>query len=111
MSQFSGKCDFYDTLMIYGNDDIEKGFQYIKDATIYIGNKEHSLKFSTLEELVPYFPYIIKSAYFNNLNGANTIILLTEKSWVEKEKDIMTKEMYEYYTNRLEEEKKKYKKD
>lgn len=111
MSRFSGKCDFYDTLDIYGDGDIQKGFEYIKDAHIYIGDSKNQLKFSTLEELVPYFPHVITSGGFDNKNGANTTIYLTEKSWVEIKKDTMSQNSYNYYTNMLQEEIKKYKKD
>lgn len=110
MSMFSGKCDFYDTLDIYGNGDIQKGFEYIKNARIYIGNdREKPLQFSTLKELVPYFPYVIASAGFDNTNGANTTIFLTEKSWVEMNKDVIGENAYNYYQEKLKKEMKKYK--
>ncbi len=111
MSRFSGKCDFYDSLCIYGDGDIQKGFEYYKNAHIYIGDKEHPLKFTTLEELVPYFPYVITSGGFDNTNGANTTVFLTEKSWVEMNKDTMSESSYKYYTKTLKNEIKKYKKD
>lgn len=111
MSQFSGKCDFYDSMMIHGNGDIEKGFEYFKDAHIYIGDREHPLKFETLAELVPYFPYVITSGGFDNTNGANTTIFLTKESWVEMHKDTMYPGSYEYYKEKLNKEMEKYKRD
>lgn len=111
MSQFSGKCDFYDNLIIHGDGNIEKGFEYFKDSHIYIEDMEHPLIFHSLAELVPYFPYVVTIGAFDNTNGANTTVVLTKESWVEMHKDTMCPGAYKYYTDNLKKEMQKYKKD
>ena len=85
MSKFCGKCDFYDTICIYGEDKI-------KNYTIYIGNSDTPLEFDTVEDLIPYYAHIVSMAYFNNNKG---IIKLSSKSYVDTMEEERLKYEYE----------------
>lgn len=85
ISQYSGKCDFFDTLEIhnYTLDDIKN------NVTIYVGDSTKPLQINNLEDLIPYYPYIIGCAYFNN-NEKKSVIHLSSESWVDnEERDVL----------------------
>ena len=81
MSKFTGKCDFYDHIEIFGLENVLK-------SDIYIGNKEHPIKVESEKDLVPYYPRLISISYCNRESSG--IIVLTEKSWIDyKEEDFL----------------------
>lgn len=94
ISRFSGKCDLYDCLV-----DIH---QYTEDelrdnVKIYVGyGKEIPLKINTYIDLIPYYPYTIGMAYFNN-SERKSIIYLSEESFVDREE----REFLEYKLKRV----------
>lgn len=80
MSIYSGKCDFYDHIEIFG---VEK----VMNATIYVGDSEVPLKFESEKDMIPYYPYVI---YLSVSDDKHTYMRLTNKSWVEiEEADIL----------------------
>lgn len=79
MSRFSGKCDFYDNIHIHGLD-------HILNCRVYVGNSEEPLKLTCLADCVPYYPYVVSIASYDNVNKCG-YIRLTEKSWVDIEEE------------------------
>lgn len=76
MSRYSGKCDIADTIDMQG--------EKILNAKIYVGYSNVPLQIDSMTDLIPYYPYIISSAYFDNVEG-KSIIRLSTKSWVDHE--------------------------
>lgn len=59
------------------------------NVKIYVGNNTEPLHIEKMEDLIPYYPYIIGSAYFNNAER-KSVIHLTSESWVDiEERDIL----------------------
>lgn len=84
MSKFSGKCDFADHVSMVG---VEKTLM----STIYVGNNIVPLKFESEKDLIPYYPYIIGSAGYEN--GVGTIHL-TDESFVDiQERELLENEL------------------
>ena len=86
MSRFSGKCDFADTISIYGIDFI------IKNCKIFQNNKELKLN---KHSIIKYFPYLVSSMGMNKYSGG--IINLTSESYV----DSQNKERIKWYLEDL----------
>lgn len=98
MSKFSGKCDFYDEIQIFGLD-------YVLNATIYIKGQVEPLNLNSLKDCVPYFPYIVTMASYNQ----NPILHLSSKSWVDIEEERYGHmRMHDLYREFLKEEIEKY---
>lgn len=53
MSQFSGKCDLYDSVVMIGKYDI-------KDIKLFLdkNGRSYPLKIETPKDLIPYYPYV-----------------------------------------------------
>lgn len=99
MSRFSGKCDFCDEIEIMGLERILK-------AKVYVGNSDEPLILNSIEDCIPYYPYVVTTAGFS---PGNDVIHLTSKSWVDIcEERYGTCNTYQYYRNELAEEMKKY---
>lgn len=81
MSMFSGKCDCYDTVVVIHQYTEEQLKNNIK---IYVGNNEEALHIESYRDLIPYYPYLIGSAYFNN-EKSNAEIHLSSESFVDRE--------------------------
>lgn len=78
MSMFSGKCDLYDHIEIYGLENTLK-------SKIYVGwDSDKPLDIKEERDLVPYYPFVISMGAFNN--GVGTIHLMS-KSWVNYEEE------------------------
>ena len=75
MSQFSGKCDFYDHIMIHGLDKT-------LSSRIYIGENIVPLRIDSEKDCVPYYPYLVSLSVTEN--GIGTI-RLTTKSFIDTE--------------------------
>ena len=82
MSRFSGKCDFADTISIYGIDFI------IKNCKIFQNNKELKLN---KHSIIKYFPYLVSSMGMSKDSGGT--INLTSESYV----DSQNKERIKWY--------------
>lgn len=97
MSKFSGKCDFYDEICIFGIEVVLK-------AKVYVGDSENPVELKTLADCVPYYPYITTASYYNSISGER-IIYLSDKSWVDVEEERYGHHaMHEHYRKLLDEE-------
>ena len=95
MSMFSGKCDFYDEIAIFGLNQILK-------SKVYVGDSKEPLKLNSLRDCIPYYPYVVVASF--TTNGSGTIIL-TSKSWVDIEAEKYGEmDIHKYYREMLEEE-------
>lgn len=98
MSQFSGKCDFYDSVvMIHCDDDPEKLEDFLAGTNIYIYGKDgrnHKIEVRNEKEACLYYPYLTVVAAFNCDENKNTIIL-SSNSFIDKEE----REHIGYYIN------------
>lgn len=78
MSQFSGKCDFYDSVIaIHCDGDKSKAEEFFAKTKVYIygkGDRRHKLDIKNTKDAVKYYPYLESIAAFNKEEG-NTIIL------------------------------------
>lgn len=84
MSQFSGKCDFYDHLCIYceTEDDFEK---LLAISEIKINSKdgrEHLLRVKTIKDAVKYYPYLITLGCFSKEKHS---FVLSSSSFIDRE--------------------------
>ena len=86
MSRFSGKCDFADTISIYGIDFI------IKNCKIFQNKKELKLN---KHSIIKYFPYLVSSMGMSK--GSGGTINLTSESYV----DSQNKEIIKWYLEDL----------
>ena len=75
MSKFSGKCDFYDEIEIFGLENILK-------SKVYVGENKEPLNLTCREDCIPYYPYVVTCSVKTNNVGT---IHLTSKSWVDIE--------------------------
>ena len=97
MSRFSGKCDFYDTIMIWGID-------HILNSDVYLGDSPVPLELHTIADCVPYYAHIVSVAGHDNVNHCS-YIRLTKKSWVDLEAERYGElRIHEYYKKALQEE-------
>lgn len=86
MSRFSGKCDFADTISIYGIDFI------IKNCKVFQNQKELKLN---KHSIIKYFPYLVSSMGMSKNSGGT--INLTSESYV----DSQNKEKIKWYLEDL----------
>ena len=86
MSRFSGKCDFADTISIYGIDFI------IKNCKVFQDKKELKLN---KHSIIKYFPYLVSSMGMSKNSGGT--ITLTSESYV----DSQNKERIKWYLEDL----------
>lgn len=86
MSRFSGKCDFADTISIYGIDFI------IKNCKVFQNQKELKLN---KHSIIKYFPYLVSSMGMNKNSGGT--INLTSESYI----DSQNKERIKWYLEDL----------
>lgn len=86
MSRFSGKCDFADTISIYGIDFI------IKNCKVFQNKKELKLN---KHSIIKYFPYLVSSMGMSKDSGGT--IILTSESYV----DSQNKEIIKWYLEDL----------
>ena len=99
MSKFSGKCDFYDEIEIFGLDRVLMG-------EVYLGEADLPLALGSYTDCIPFFPHIVTMSFTSE---GRTIIRLSEKSWVDIEERRYGKmPMHDYYRKLLKEEKEKY---
>lgn len=86
MSQFSGKCDFYDGFVeIYSNGDEEKLKEELKKLKLYIrgnDNRNHLVKTDTIKDIAKYYPYLEAIAYSSD---DRFIVVLSADSFIDYE--------------------------
>lgn len=80
ISRYSGKCDWCDTLEIH--EYTLKELQ--NNVKIYVGNSEEPLYIEKMEDTIPYYPYIIGSAWFDNAER-KAVIHLSSESFIDSE--------------------------
>lgn len=101
MSRFSGKCDFCDEIEIFGLDMILK-------SKVYVGSNDTPLELKTLEDCIPYYPYVVSGSFTNKDIGG--VIHLTEKSCVDIEEERYGHmSIHDYYRSELKSEMEKHK--
>lgn len=95
MSRFSGKCDFFDKIEIFGLENILK-------SKVYIGSEKEPLVLKNRKDCIPYYPYVIVSSF--STNGIGTF-RLTSKSWVDIEEERYGHmSIHDYYRSELKKE-------
>ena len=86
MSQFCGKCDFYDSFVAIGGDDEEKVIENLKKLRLYVYGKDgrdHLVKSDTIKDIAKYYPYLESVAAYNKETGYN--IHLRSDSFIDQE--------------------------
>lgn len=92
ISIFSGKCDVYDTLIQtfrYSLEELQNG------VNIYVGDSKESLHISKMKDLIPYYPYLITSAYYDNINRKANIQISSESYVDREEREILQRYLEE----------------
>lgn len=85
MSEFSGKCDLYDTVEMIGCDNDETKIEdYLKNTTfyMYINDRKVKLKIDSRKELALYYPYLVSSMASSN---DKRTIFLSSDSFIDQE--------------------------
>ena len=86
MSQFSGKCDFYDgfvAISCNGDDKLIK--QNLNKLKLYVYGKDdrgHLVKSDTIKDIVKYYPYIEGLVY---QDGRKRVVHLSSDSFIDRE--------------------------
>lgn len=87
MSKFSGKCDFYDYIEIFG-------LESILSSNIYLGDNIVPLRIDTRKDCIPYYAHLISFSFGNT-------IILTPESFIDMEEkkhlQWLLKEAIKYY--------------
>lgn len=100
MSKFSNKSDLYDVITIH------KSFKEFKKRfpNIYIGHSTEPIKYTRINDLVPYYPFIPWFVYSNKNGGG--MIKLDDKSYIDTldEENILPKESIRRLRNLLADE-------
>lgn len=99
MSRFSGKCDFYDSIVMIHEYTLEELQNKVR---IYIGGSKIPLHIENMEDLIPYYPYIVIAAYYDNVER-KSVMRLSPDSFVDsEEKEILNfylKQLLKYYNH------------
>lgn len=97
MSQFSGKCDFYDIFIdIHSDDDNKKTEENLKKLRLYVGGKDgrsHLVKSDTIKDIAKYYPYLV-CMLISDKNGEN-VMYLSSSSFIDQEE----RERLSWYVN------------
>ena len=81
MSRWSGKCDCFDSLIEihkYTEEELKN------NVKIYIGNNTEPLHIEKMSDLIPYYPYLIAIACYDNVER-KSVIRLSSESFVDRE--------------------------
>lgn len=93
MSQFSGKCDFYDSIIsIHCDGNTDKLEEFLANTNIYVRGKDgrnHLVVCRNEKEACKYYPYLVSIGSFNTKEGYNTVILSSESFIDSEEKDFI----------------------
>lgn len=81
MSIYSGKCDFYDSCVMIHKYTLEELQNNVK---IYVGDSSEPLHIEKMSDLIPYYPYIIGIASYDN-KERKSVIHLSSESFVDRE--------------------------
>lgn len=87
MSEFSGKCDFYDGFFDIGSSgDEEKVLENLKQLKLYVRGKDeryHKVKSDTIKDIAKYYPYVRSISLYDKENGYR--IYLASDSFIDQE--------------------------
>ena len=87
MSEFSGKCDFYDRFVSIGSsEDEEKVLRNLKKLNLYVRGKDgrsHRVKSDTIKDIAKYYPYLESISLYDKENGYR--IYLESDSFIDRE--------------------------
>ena len=90
MSTYSGKNDFYDSVVeIHCNDDTKKLEEFLSRTHIFIrgaDGREHLVVCTNEKEACKYYPYLTAIAVYNINKEYNTIIL-SSQSFIDSEEE------------------------
>lgn len=81
ISKFSGKCDFYDSIVMINKYTIE---ELQNNVCIYVGKNPEPLHIEKMSDLIVYYPYLVGAAFYDNENR-KAVIHLTSESFVDRE--------------------------
>lgn len=103
MSQFCGKCDFYDGFVAIGGDGDEgKVVENLKKLKLYVYGKDgrdHRVKSDTIKDIAKYYPYLESIATYSGETGYN--IHLSSDSFIDQEEKERIgwyiRDVYKYY--------------
>lgn len=84
MSQFSGKCDFYDSFCNIQCDGLE---DKLKKTKIYVAGRDgryHLVKADTIKDIAKYYPYLVGLSY-----GSENVRIyhLASRPYIDKEEE------------------------
>lgn len=87
MSQFCGKCDFYDSFVAIGADsNEEKVKENLKNLKLYVYGKDgrdHRVKSDTIKDIAKYYPYLESVMNYSKESGYN--VYLCSDSFIDQE--------------------------
>lgn len=87
MSQFSGKCDFYDCFVaIHSDGDENKVEENLKRLDLYIYGKDgraHKVVSNTIKDIAKYYPYLELIQSYSKETGYN--VYLSSDSFIDQE--------------------------
>lgn len=87
MSQFCGKCDFYDSFVMIGSDGkhgkLEENLKRLKLYVYGKDGRDHRVKSDTIKDIVKYYPYLESVACYSKESGYN--IHLQSDSFIDQE--------------------------
>ena len=91
LSQFSGKCDFYDSfIMIHSNNDKKEIEENLKKLTLYVqgaDGRKHKVKSDTIKDIAKYYPYLKSIAV--DIKDIGYEIVLSNNSYIDQEENQM----------------------
>lgn len=112
MSNYSGKADLYDHMSIHSDsDNWNEMYEKFKGTKLYkykpindcikmetfdyntIKQNWTEIKYNSILDIAPYFPYIICLAFCDNTDNNNSTIVLSNESYVDEEE----RECFEWY--------------
>ena len=73
MSRYSGKCDLYDLIQIFGDER-----EFVRHHDIFIGTNIIPLRIDQPKDIIPYYGYIVSMSYDNKIH-------LCAESYVDRE--------------------------
>lgn len=87
MSQFCGKCDFYDSFVMIGSDGkhgkLEENLKRLKLYVYGKDGRDHRVKSDTIKDIAKYYPYLESVACYSKESGYN--IHLQSDSFIDQE--------------------------
>lgn len=87
MSQFCGKCDFYDGFVAIRSDgEDDKIIENLKGLELYVRGRDdraHLVKSDTIKDIAKYYPYL-EAIMYGNQDG-KCVVILASDSFIDQE--------------------------